>query len=175
AIKENYRDQRTFEPLSTLMQDTRHALRRLRLAPAFTVATVLTLALGIGATTAMFTLVNAVLLTSLPVPNPGELYRLGREARCCYLGGYSQGREFSLVSYELYEYLRDHTQGFTELAAFPSIQLLFGVHRAGDAQATFSSPGEFVSGNYFEMFGIRPYAGRLLTQADDRNAAPPAA
>ena len=74
----------------TLTQDTRHALRRLRNAPAFTITTVLMLALGIGATTSIFTLVRAVLLKSLPVANAGELYRLGKESRCCYYGGYSQ-------------------------------------------------------------------------------------
>ena len=118
-MKESYRDQRGLPFLETLIQDTRHALRRLRMAPAFTIATVLTLALGIGATTSIFTLVHAVLLKSLPVANPGELYRLGKEARCCYLGGYSQDKEFSLVSYDLYKYFRDNTKGFSELAAFP--------------------------------------------------------
>src|SRR5215831_16455529 len=66
GIKENYREQRGLPSLERLMQDTRHALRRLRMAPAFTTATVLTLALGIGATTSIFTLVHAVLLKSLP-------------------------------------------------------------------------------------------------------------
>src|SRR5206468_10851478 len=112
GMKESYRDQRGLPFLETLIQDTRQALRRLRMAPAFTIATILTLALGIGATTSIFTLVHAVLLKSLPVANPGELYRLGREARCCYLGGYSQEKEFSLVSYELYKHLRDNTKGF---------------------------------------------------------------
>jgi hypothetical protein len=90
AMKESYRDQRGLPLLETLIQDMRHALRRLRMAPAFTVATILTLALGIGATTSIFTLVHAILLKSLPVANPGELYRLGKESRCCYQGGYSQ-------------------------------------------------------------------------------------
>src|SRR5438045_3781190 len=83
AIKEDYRDQRGLPFLETLLQDTRYALRRLRNSPAFTVTVVLTLALGIGATTSIFTLAHAVLLKSLPVANPGELYRLGKEPRCC--------------------------------------------------------------------------------------------
>jgi macrolide transport system ATP-binding/permease protein len=87
ATRESYRDQRGFPFMETLIQDTRHALRRLRKAPAFTITTVLTLALGIGATTAIFTLAYAVLLKSLAVANPRELYRLGKEARCCYWGG----------------------------------------------------------------------------------------
>ena len=159
--------------VETLLWDTRHALRRLRMAPAFTSATVLTLALGIGATTSIFTLVHAVLLKSLPVANPGELYRLGKESRCCYHGGYSQEKEFSLVSYDLYKYLRDNTKGFSELAAFPSLELLLGLRRAGTSEAAQGYPGEFVSGNYFSMFGIRAYAGRALTDADDQPNAPP--
>src|ERR1700686_4783602 len=117
AMKESYRDQRGLPFLETLMQDTRHSLRRLRMAPAFTIATVLTLALGIGATTSIFTLVYAVLLKSLAVANPGELYRLGKEARCCYWGGYSQDKEFSIVSYDLYKHFRANTKGFAELPA----------------------------------------------------------
>ncbi|MGI8741670.1 MAG: ADOP family duplicated permease [Bryobacteraceae bacterium] len=175
AMRESYRDQRGIPFLETLMQDMRQALRRLRMAPAFTVATVLTLALGIGATTSIFTLVHAVLLKSLPVANPGELYRLGKETRCCYQGGYSQDKEFSLVSYELYKYLRDHTKGFSELAAFPAPEPLFGVRRSGSSEAAQSYPGEFVSGNYFTMFGIKAYAGRALTAQDDQPGAPPAA
>jgi predicted permease len=156
-----------------VVQDSRYALRRLRMAPTFTIATVLTLGLGIGATTSIFTLVHAVLLKSLPVTSPGELYRLGRESRCCYQGGYSQEKEFSLVSYDLYKYLRDTTKGFSELAAFPSSEMVFGFRRAGTSEAAQSYPGEFVSGNYFSMFGISTYAGRALTDADDHSSAPP--
>ncbi|HXJ41368.1 MAG TPA: ABC transporter permease, partial [Bryobacteraceae bacterium] len=159
--------------VETLLWDTRHALRRLRMAPAFTSATVLTLALGIGATTSIFTLVHAVMLKSLPVANPGELYRLGKESRCCYEGGYSQEKEFSLVSYDLYKYLRNNTKGFSELAAFPSLELLLGLRRSGTSEAAQGYPGEFVSGNYFSMFGIRAYAGRALVDADDQSNAPP--
>jgi len=172
AMKESYRDQRGFPFLESLIQDTRHALRRLRMAPAFTITTVLTLALGIGATTSIFTLVHAVLLKSLPVANPGELYRLGKEARCCYLGGYSQEKEFSLVSYDLYKHFRDNTKGFAELAAFSAVQLQFGIRRAGSPEPAQRYPGEFVSGNYFSMFGIRAYAGRTLTPDDDQAGAP---
>src|SRR5579863_9658208 len=95
AIKEDYRDQRGLPFVDALAQDTRYALRRLRKSPAFTATVVLTLALGIGATTSIFTLVHAVMLKSLAVADPGELYRLGKEARCCYWGGYSQQNEFS--------------------------------------------------------------------------------
>jgi predicted permease len=175
AMREDYRDQRGLPFVETLIQDTRHALRRLRMAPAFTITTVLTLALGIGATTSIFALVHAVMLKSLPVANPGELYRLGKESRCCYWGGYSQDHEFSLVSYDLYKYLRDNTKGFSELAAFAASEELFGVRRSGSSEAAQAYPGEFVSGNYFSMFGISAYAGRALTGKDDQAGAPPVA
>jgi len=174
-MKERYRDHRGLPFLETLAQDTRHALRRLRMAPVFTIATVLTLALGIGATTSIFTLVHAVLLKSLPVAKPGELYRLGKDPRCCYWGGYSQEKEFSLVSYDLYKHFRDNTKDFAELAAFSASWQLFGVRRAGSAEPAQSYPGEFVSGNYFAMFGIRAYAGHTFTAADDSAGAPPVA
>src|SRR6202162_1831513 len=118
-----------------LLDDVRYAMRQFVHAPGFTGTAVLTLALGIGATTSIFTLVHAVLLKSLPVADPGELYRLGKESRCCYEGGYSQDKEFSLVSYDLYKYLRDNTKGFSELAAFPAVDLLFGVRRSGNSEA----------------------------------------
>jgi predicted permease len=172
AIKEDYRSERGLPFVESLLQDTRHALRRLRKSPAFTGTVILTLALGIGATTSIFTLVHAVLLKSLAVANPAELYRLGKESRCCYWGGYSQEGEFSIFSYDLYKHFRDNTRGFAELAAFQAGGALFGVRRAGRMVPAQSYPGEFVSGNYFTMFGIRAYAGRLLAADDDRAGAP---
>src|SRR5438270_9936540 len=131
SITEAYRDQKGLPCLETFIQDTRYALRRLRKSPAFTITAVLTLALGIGATTSIFTLVHAVILKSLAVANPGELYRLGKESRCCYWGGYSQEKEFSLVSYDLYKYFNDRAKGFSELPAFSAVEPLFGVRREG--------------------------------------------
>jgi len=142
SISEDYRDRKGLPFMEILLQDTRFALRLLRRSPAFTITTVLMLALGIGATTSIFTLVHAVLLKSLPVTNPAELYRLGKESRCCFQGGYSQDKEFSLVSYQLYKYLRDNTKGFSELAAFPASEPLFGVRRAGSSEAAQGYPGE---------------------------------
>ncbi len=175
AVREDYRDQQGLPIVETLTRDVRQASRRLLHAPAFTVTTILTLALGIGATTAIFTLVHAVMLKSLAVANPAELWRLGKEAKCCYYGGYSQEKEYSLVSYELYQLFREHTKGFAELAAFSASEPLFGVRRNGKADAAQSYPGEFVSGNYFRMFGVSAYAGRTLTAADDAPDAAPAA
>jgi predicted permease len=175
SMKEIYREQRGLPSLERLIQDTRYALRRLRMAPAFTVAAVTTLALGIGATTSIFTLVHAVLLKSLPVTNPAELLRLGRESHCCYFDGYSQKGEWSIVSYDLYKYLRDNTKGFAELAAFADLAPILGVRRSGGSEPAQSYPGEFVSGNYFKMFGVGPYAGRMLNPSDDQRNAPPVA
>jgi len=87
AMKESYRDQRGLPLMETLVHDIRRVFRRLRMAPSFTAAVVLTLALGIGATTSIFTLVHAVLLKSLPVANPNELYRLGRNPIAAILVG----------------------------------------------------------------------------------------
>ncbi|HTA45695.1 MAG TPA: ABC transporter permease [Bryobacteraceae bacterium] len=176
AIKESYREQRGLPFIQTLIQDTRLALRRMRMAPAFSIATVATLALGIGATTSIFTLAHAVILKSLPVAKPEELYRVGRESRCCYWGAsWTQKDEFSLVSYELYNHLRNNTKGFAELAAFSATEFLFGVRRNGSPEPAQSYPGEAVSGNYFSMFGIRSWAGRTLRPDDDRAGAPPVA
>ena len=143
--------------------------------PVFSATAILTLALGIGATTSIFTLVHAVLLRSLSVSNPEELYRLGKETHCCVYGGFNQGSEFSLISYDLYKYFRDHTHGFEELAGFQAGQQLFGVRRASTAEPAQSFPGEFVSGNYFAMFGLKAAAGRALTKSDDRTGSPPVA
>lgn len=175
AVKEDYRDQRGLPLGEALWQDVRYALRRLRNSPAFTVTVILTLALGIGATTSIFTLVDAVLLKSLAVANPAELYRLGTKAAGCgRCAAYSQGQrgEFSIVSYDLYKHFRDNTQGFAELAAFEAGGAVFGVRRSGAQESAQSFPGEFVSGNYFTMFGVRAYAGRLLIPNDDRPGAP---
>jgi predicted permease len=161
--------------LTQFTEDARHALRRLRKTPAFTITAMLTLALGIGATTAIFTLVHAVLLKSLPVSKPEQLYRVGKEPQCCLWALYSQGKEFTLVSYELYRHFRDNTKGFEELAAFQAGGTSLGVRRGNGENAAETYFGEFVSGNYFSMFGIGAYAGRTLTVADDRPGAPPAA
>ncbi len=174
-IKEVTRDMWGWVRLDGVLQDVRYSLRRLRKTPAFTITAIVTVALGIGATTSMFTLIYAILLKSLAVSNPRELYRLGKEARCCFWPAYSQANEFSLASYDLYTYFRDETKGFSELAAFQAGRPLLGVTRSARAERAQSYPGEFVSGNYFAMFGIRPYAGRMLKGNDDRSNAAPVA
>jgi predicted permease len=155
------------------MRGIRYALRQFAHAPVFTATAALTLALGIGATTAIFTLVHAVLLNSLPVAKPGELYRVGDIEMCCVNGGLQDN--WSLFSYDKYKTFRDNTSGFVELAAFQAGSDLVGVRRAGASQPAQSMRSEFVSGNYFVMFGIGPYAGRVLVPDDDRKGAFPVA
>ncbi len=120
AAKEVVRDARWESFLETCWRDLRFALRTLRKSPGFTAVAVLTLPLGIGANTAIFTLIAAVMLKSLPVPNPTQLYRLGDNNNCCVMTGTQNEGSFVLYSYPLYEDLRDHTAEFTDLAAFES-------------------------------------------------------
>src|SRR5437879_8464620 len=159
----------------TCWQDLRIGLRTLCKSPSFTAVVVLTLALGIGATTAIFTLMDAVMLKSLPVANPGQLYRLGDNNNCCVMVGTQNGGSFVLYSYPLYQSLRDHTPEFTGLAAFGSHLSDLSVRRGGDSAAAQPYKGEFVSGNYFEMFGIGAFAGRSLTAKADTPGAQPVA
>ncbi len=154
-----------------LTEDIRYAFRQFANAPGFTATVVLTLALGIGATTAIFTLVHAVLLKSLPVTKPSELIRIGDTENCCVNGGLQDN--WSLFSYDKYKTFRDATPGFTELAAYQAGRGLLGVRRSGSNQPAEPQRSEYVSGNYFSMFGIGAYAGRLLTPSDDRKGAEP--
>jgi predicted permease len=156
-----------------LREDARYALRQFANAPGFTATAVLTLALGIGATTAIFTLAHAVLLKSLPVAKPSELVRIGDREDCCVSGGLRD--DWSLFSYDKYKTFRDGTPGFVELAAFQAGNDLVGVRPIGSNQPAESQRSEYVSGNYFSMFGIGPYAGRVLTPRDDRKGAEPVA
>jgi predicted permease len=153
------------------VDDVRYAMRQFVHAPGFTATAVLTLALGIGATTAIFTLVHAVLLKSLPVAKPSELYRVGDIENCCVNGGMQD--DWSLFSYDKYTTFRDQTSGFTELAAFQAGRDLIGVRRSGSNQPAQSLRTQYVSGNYFAMFGIGAYAGRMFTPEDDRKGAEP--
>src|SRR5215471_8805304 len=143
-----------------ILDDVRYAMRQFAHAPGFTVTAVLTLALGIGATTAIFTLVHAVLLRSLPVAKPSELYRVGDTENCCVNGGLQD--DWSLFSYDKYKTFRDNTQGFSELAAFQAGRGLIGTRRAGSNQPAQSFLTQYVSGSYFTMFGIGAYAGRVF-------------
>src|SRR5579871_6278248 len=151
----------------------RYAIRRLRQSPGFAIVCVLTLALGIGANTAICTLVDAVMLKSLPVKDPKELYRLGDGGNCCVIGGLQNS--WQIYSYDLYRQFRDHTPEFSEMAAFQGGQTELSVRRNGANGPAQPSAGEFVSGNYFSTFGVRAFAGRAIMPADDLANAPPVA
>ncbi len=158
--------------MTTLRDDLRFAIRRLVQQPGFAAVTILTLALGLGANTAVFTLVHALMLRSLPVAHPEALYRLGDDNNCCVNSGL-QG-DYSLFSYRLYEHLRDALPEFSELAGFQARTMPLGVRRSGAALPD-SLPGQFVTANYFTMFGVQPAVGRLLRPGDDDPGAAPVA
>ncbi|MFC5860681.1 ABC transporter permease [Acidicapsa dinghuensis] len=157
-----------------MFNDLRDAMRQLRKAPGFTATAVITLALGIGATTAIFTLVDQVMLKSLPVTKPEELWRVGDKIRCCNWGGYNQGDDgdFSLFSWEAYKNFRQNTPEFSDLAALQAGNAPLGVRRAGSQASADTYNGQEVSGNFFRTLGIQPWVGRLLTDADDQRGAP---
>jgi predicted permease len=159
--------------MHTLRQDIAYALRQMRLSPVFTLTAMLTLALGIGATTAIFSLIYSVMLKSLPVVDPASLYRVGSGNDCCVQGG-PQG-EWGLFSYPLYLRVQQAAPEFAQMAAFQAAGAQFSVRRAERNDLAKPLRGEFVSGNYFDTFGIQAFAGRTLTPNDDRRTAPPVA
>jgi macrolide transport system ATP-binding/permease protein len=156
-----------------MLTDLRFTLRQLAKSKTFTLTALLTLGLGIGGNTAIFTLVDAVMLKSLPVADPARLYRLGDADNCCVVGGY-QGR-FSIYSHGLYQYLNGRLPEFDQMAAFQAGIQSVGVRRPGSSDGPQPFGDQFVSGNYFLMFGIRPFAGRLIAPSDDARSAPPVA
>ena len=156
------------------MNDFRFALRQFQKSPGFAATIILTISLGIGANTAIFTLVHAILLKSLPVANPASLYRIGDLDDCCVNGGYiNDNGDFDLFSYDLYRHFQDTTPEFEQLAAFQSGQNLMNV-RVGRTMAK-AERTEYVSGNYFSTFGVGAYAGRMFQPSDDVPGAAPVA
>ena len=159
--------------MPSLPGNFRYALRQFRLSPVFTAAAVLTLALGIGGTTAIFTLIHAVMLRSLPVSDPGRLYRVGEGDECCVEGG-PQDR-WGMVSFPLYERLKTETPEFEEVTAFQAGRWRMGVRRQGVESVARPFRSEYVTGTYFSTLGVRAFGGRVFTPDDDKPAAPPVA
>jgi len=174
SVKEQTRETWGWVRVEQIFQDLRYALRQLRKTPGFTATALLTLALGIGANAAIFTLVDALMMRHLPVADPKTLVRVGDTNDCCVNGGAPDQGDFSLFPTEVYERLKKSAPEFEQLAA---MQAGFAyrpvvVRRAGTAETARSMAGEFVSGNYFTTFGLKPAAGRLLADSDDVKGAP---
>jgi predicted permease len=165
--------------VTPVLTDLKVAFRQLGKSRAFAITAVLTMGLGIGATSAIFTLVHQVLLKSLPVSDPAGLWRVGDNEQCCINSGLpdytDKPNDWSLFSYEQYTEFRDHTPEMQELAAFESIDHEMAVQQTGSDHPAQPYYGEFVSGNSFGVLGLRAYAGRLLEPGDDVKGATPVA
>src|SRR5437667_3899295 len=155
--------------MHTLFADIRYALRGFRQAPVFTLTAMLTLALGIGGTTAIFSLIHSVMLRSLPVADPASLYRIGDGNDCCVEGG-PQNR-WGMYSFPLYERLKAALPEFEQVAAFQAGPWRLSVRRANIDRVPTALRSEFATGDYFSTLGIRSFAGRLFADEDDRSSA----
>ena len=159
--------------MQTLLQDLRYAVRQLRKSPGFTLTAIITLALGIGANTAIFTLVQGILLRSLPVADPSRLYRIGDTDDCCIDGGFQNANgDFAIFSYDLYLHLKNAAPEFESLAAVQAGQNHYYVRRGETEPKNLRI--EYVTGSYFSTLGINAYLGRSFTASDDAPGAAPA-
>ena len=150
-VKEQCRDTRRVGLLEDLVKDTRYALRLLARSPGFALTAILSLALGIGANTAIFSLIDTVLLRSLPVTRPQELVFITAAG--------TEGPSGS-PPYPCFLRFRNETTAFAGMAAFAADDLRVAVD--GTVEQVF---GQVASGNYFDLLGVRPAAGRLMTMA----------
>ena len=158
--------------LNNTLQDLRYALRQLRKSPGFTLTAIITLALGIGANTAIFTLVQGILLRRLPVSDPKQLYRIGDTDNCCVNGGFvSDNGDFDIFSYDLFLHLKRSAPEFEQLSGVMAGNWQWSVRHGNTLSKELH--GEFVTGNFFSMFGIGPYLGRVFGESDDTPSAPP--
>jgi predicted permease len=157
--------------MGTLFGELRYALRQFWVARVFTVTAVLTLALGIGGTTAIFTLIHAVMLRSLPVGDPARLYRVGDGTSCCVQGG-PQDR-WGMFSFPLFERLKSEMPEFEKVTAFQAGGARVSVRRVDADTTPRPLRSEFVTGTYFSTLGVGAFGGRVFTADDDRPGAPP--
>jgi predicted permease len=156
-----------------ILANFRYAVRQFRLSPIFTATAILTLALGIGGTTAIFTLIHAVMLRSLPVSDPSRLYRVGEGDDCCVEGGPQD--KWGMYPYSLFLRLKAQAPEFEELAAFQAGAWRATARREGVESAARPLRSEYVTGNYFSTLGVGAFAGRVLTPNDDTPSSPPVA
>lgn len=182
SLRENLHDQWTFPRLESVWQDLRYAARQLRNSPGFTAVAVISLALGIGANTSIFTVIDTLLLRTLPVPEPGQLLILrngskaGKNLRWSSTGSMgSLDKETGLRTSSVFPFTAfQKLQSRLSSASVFAFASLSDIHTVVRGRASVSS-GHMVSGNYFQALGVRPGLGRLLDEADDRAGAAPAA
>lgn len=162
--------------METIFKDLRYGLRGLLKRKGFALIAVLTLALGIGANTAIFTLVNAVMLKSLPVDKPEELVLFSdTTSEGTSLEDNPRTGQWLRFSYPSYAYFRDHNQSFQDIAALRSGISRLSVRQTDSQAGAARAGGHLVTGNYFSVLGVRAMRGRVLTPDDDKPSAEPAA
>jgi predicted permease len=158
AVKEEYRNQRVLPPIEAVLQDTRHAFRRLRNSPGFALTAMTTLALGIGANTAIFSVADGLLLRPLPVLRPSEIVTVNPGSATPTMGGNST------VSYPDYRDYRDRNRSFDGLLAFQYGPFGYAPNRTAVPEIQF---GAFVSANFFQVLGVEPTLGRGFRRSED--------
>ncbi len=157
--------------VESVLWDIRYGIRQLFRTPGFTIVATLTLALGIGANTAVFTLVYGIMLKQLPIAYPEKLYRVGEgETYCCEWGGL-QG-SWGTFDYPFYKHLRDTDDSFEQIAAFSGSGPTFTIRLPEATSGAQTIDGEYVSGNYFSTLGINAARGRLISTFDDQENSP---
>jgi predicted permease len=159
--------------MQKLLGNLRYVVRQFRMSPVFTVAAMLTLALGIGGTTAIFTLIHAVILRSLPVADPATLYRVGEGDDCCVQGGPQD--QWGMFSFPLVERIKTETPEFEQVTAFQAGIGRLSVRRERVETSPRPLRSEYVTGNYFSTLGVGAFGGRLFTTDDDTPASAPVA
>ncbi len=156
-MKNELRDRSRFRPLETVLTDSAYVFRQFRKSPLFAFAAILTLALGIGANTAIFTLVDQLILRLLPINNPREVVALAPQGQF-----YGDRMGENVMSYTMYQTLRDRNQVFSLMMCRRAVDLTATVHSESDVLS-----GELVSGNYFPLLGIKAAAGHVFDSNDD--------
>ena len=159
----------TFPSLESFGQDLRYGMRQLRRSPGFTVVAVLALALGIGANTAIFSLMNAVMLRTLPVRQPDRLVLFGNARAAGSTDDFPNGR-WDLFSFPMYQEIAAKNHVFSGVTA--ALSLPFHLHgTVGSGHEVEPMNAQLVSGTYFSVLGVQPMMGRALTAADDTDPA----
>ncbi len=172
AVKHQVWSSRWESTLEGLLQDTRVSVRMLAKSPAFAAIALLSLALGIGGNTAIFTLINQVMLRNLPVQNPEQLVTFGHEPGGGEAGGIDIG-SFGLFPWYFARQLQSDPGPFQGIASFCSFSSKVSIRLPGSGGAADSNapailaPANLVSGNYFSVLGAQPFMGRAISPSDD--------